>query len=111
MAPNLTQGNLSSLKFARNNISSSKSLEMIYFTDFCVTSYMFHHKYKDKSFSGVNCETCFPVKQVFLRNELSYERHGIFAAGGGQMPTQEKKSFPTNELPCQTESLILPIPA
>ena len=72
---------------------------------------MFHHKYKDKSFSGVNCETSFPVKQVFLRNELSYERHGIFAAGGGQMPTQEKKSFPTNELPCQTESLILPIPA
>ena len=74
MAPNLTQDNLSSLKFARNNISNSKSLEMIYLTDFCVTSNMFHHKYKDKSFRWVNCETSFPVKQVFLRNELSYER-------------------------------------
>ena len=24
---------------------------------------MFHHKYKDKSFSGVTCETSFPVKR------------------------------------------------
>ena len=42
---------------------------------FCVISNMFHHKDKDKSFSGVNTkrppwETGFPAKRVFLRNEF-----------------------------------------
>ena len=74
MAPNLAQDNPFSLKFAsfvpiliaRNNISNSKSLEMIYLTNLCVTSNMFHCKYKDKRFSGVNCEMSSPTKRVSL---------------------------------------------
>ena len=74
MAPNLTQDNPFSLKFAsfmpnliaKNNISNSKSLEMIYLTIFCVTSNMLHHKYKDKNFSGINCEMSFPAKSPML---------------------------------------------
>ena len=32
-------------------------------------SNMLHHKYKDKSFSGVNCQTSLPAKRVSPPNE------------------------------------------
>ena len=46
-------------------------------TNFSVTSNMFHYKYKDKSFTGVTCETSFPAKKrVSLRNnEFPYEAY------------------------------------
>ena len=83
-----------------------------------VLQVMFHHKYKDKNFSGVNkkqvslpnkfpCQTSFPAKWFFLPNEFPCQTNlpakWIFLSN--EFPCQTnfpaKRVFVLNEFPCQ----------